>query len=267
MSPSPSAASKKSGTPAAPRSLLRILRILETLARTDNGATLAELSDTLQAPKSSLLLLLRPLVAHKYLQHAANRYELGPSAFQLSAEILSSAGISQIIRPYLEALAEVSNESIYLAVIDRDAKQITYIEGIDSKQAVRYSTPIGTVRPLYTSAAGKTLLAFQEPDWQRTYLRTARLKPLTSKPLPSKATLQRELETIRAEGLAVSVNEAVEGAAGIAAPLVKADGTATYALLIVAPSERLVKAMPQLLPVLAKTAASASETLRHMPGY
>ncbi len=266
MPPSPSAP-KKNGAPAEPRSLLRILRILETLARAKHGATLAELSETLHAPKSSLLLLLRPLVAHKYLQHSANRYELGPSAFQLSAEILSSAGISQIIRPYLEALAELSNESVYLAAIDREARQITYIEGIDSKQAVRYSTPIGTVRPLYTSSAGKVLLAFQEPGWQRAYLKTARLKPLTSKPLPDKATLLRELETIRAEGLAVSINEAVEGAAGIAAPLVKADGTATYALLIVAPSERLVKAMPQLLSELARTAASASETLRHMPGH
>ncbi|ADP19961.1 MULTISPECIES: IclR family transcriptional regulator [Achromobacter] len=249
-----------------PRSLLRILGIFEVLARTEGGVTLAELSGALEAPKSSLLLLLRPLVAHKYLMHGDGRYELGPSIFQLSAEVLASAGITRILRPYVEKLAAQCDESVFLAMIDKEAKTVTYIDSIDSRQAIRYSVPIGTKRPLHVSAAGKVLFAFQDADWCKKYLKTAKFKPLTSKPLPERAAFEAELNEIRASGIAVSIGEAVAGAAGIAAPVVKADGSATYAFMIAAPIDRLVESMPALRELLLEVAADASETLRHMPG-
>jgi DNA-binding IclR family transcriptional regulator len=245
---------------------LRILRIFEVLARSKGGVTLADLSSELAAPKSSLLLLLRPLVAHKYLAHADGRYELGPSIFQLSAEVLATAGITKILRPYMEELAARCDESVFLALVDRDARTVTYVDGIDSKQAIRYSVPIGTKRPLHVSAAGKVLLAFQDPVWRARFLKTGKLKPLTGKPLPDKSAFQVELDDIRASGIAVSIGEAVAGASGIAAPIVKADGTASYALMIAAPSDRFMQTMPALRQLLTEVASTASRTLRHMPG-
>ena len=50
-----------------PRSLTRLLGLFDVLSLTQNGMSLAELSATLAAPKSSLLNLLRPLVAEGYL--------------------------------------------------------------------------------------------------------------------------------------------------------------------------------------------------------
>ncbi|MFX8323984.1 helix-turn-helix domain-containing protein, partial [Acinetobacter baumannii] len=52
---------------SGPRSLMRILRLFETLGDATEGMSLADLSLTLQVPKSSLLTLLRPLVAEGYL--------------------------------------------------------------------------------------------------------------------------------------------------------------------------------------------------------
>jgi DNA-binding IclR family transcriptional regulator len=259
----------QSETPAPssePRSLLRILGIFEVLAHSKGGVTLADLSNRLTAPKSSLLLLLRPLVGHKYLTHVDGRYELGPSIFQLSAEVLASAGITKILRPYIEELAARCDESVFLALVDREARTVTYVDGIDSRQAIRYSVPIGTKRPLHVSAAGKVLLAFQDPAWRAKFLKTGKLKPLTSKPLPDRSAFQAELDDIRASGIAISIGEAVAGASGIAAPIVKADGTASYALMIAAPSDRFVQTLPALRQLLLEVAANASQTLRHMPG-
>lgn len=257
---------KSKSSPNEPRSLLRILGIFEAIARTREGVTLAELSAALDAPKSSLLLILRPLVAHKYLAHSSGRYELGPSIFQLSAEVLASAGTMQIMRPYMEELAERSNESVYLSVIDKEAKLVTYVDGIESRQPIRYSAPIGTTRPLYGSAAGKALLAFQEPSWCQNYLKNVKLKPLAAKFPITKSELQKELDEIRISRIALNLGSLVSGASGIAAPIVKADGTATHALLVVAPSERLKEAIPQLRTIIAEVAAGASQTLAHMPG-
>ncbi|AWQ07664.1 transcriptional regulator, IclR family, C-terminal domain protein [Bordetella bronchiseptica E014] len=249
-----------------PRSLLRILGIFEVLAHRAGGVTLAELSAALEAPKSSLLLLLRPLVAHKYLVHASGRYELGASIFKLSAEVLASAGITRILRPYIEQLAARCEESVFLALIDKEAKTVTYVDGIDSRQAIRYSVPIGTQRPLHVSAAGKVLFAFQDLAWQKKYLKTVKLKPMTSKPLPDRAAFEVQLQEIREAGVAVSIGEAVAGASGIAAPVVKADGTASYAFMIAAPSDRFVQSLPALRNLLLEVAGEASATLRHMPG-
>lgn len=188
------------------------------------------------------------------------------SIFKLSAEVLASAGITRILRPYIEQLAARCEESVFLALIDKEAKTVTYVDGIDSRQAIRYSVPIGTQRPLHVSAAGKVLFAFQDLAWQKKYLKTVKLKPMTSKPLPDRAAFEVQLQEIREAGVAVSIGEAVAGASGIAAPVVKADGTASYAFMIAAPSDRFVQSLPALRSLLLEVAGEASATLRHMPG-
>ena len=82
------------GTPereiAGPRALTRILRLFDTLAKSSDGLSLAELNTVLESPKSSLLNLLRPLVADGYLMHSHGMYRLGPTAFRLAANIMSA---------------------------------------------------------------------------------------------------------------------------------------------------------------------------------
>jgi len=50
-----------------PRSLMRLLGLFDALAKSKEGLTLADLNTELSSPKSSLLNLLRPLVASGYL--------------------------------------------------------------------------------------------------------------------------------------------------------------------------------------------------------
>lgn len=244
---------------------MRILGIFETLARSRNGMTLAELSAALAAPKSSLLLLLRPLVAHSYLVNVSGQYGLGSSIFQLSSEVLAAREFTKVIRPYLEELAERSDESVYLAVLDQNARVATYIEGIESRQAVRYAVPVGTSRPLYASAAGKAMLAFQAEDWADSYIKDTEFKSLTSKPVIKKPALRSELIAIRQDGVSVNVGDAVEGAAGIATPIVAEGNWATHALLIVAPSTRFEKALPTLRKLLLDVTHKVSKTLGTAP--
>src|SRR5690606_32171468 len=140
-------------------------QLFEVVARSDEGLSLSELSVALKAPKSSLLLLLKPLVSRGYLNHASARYMLGSAAFTMATTMLSARKFPKLIRTYMEELAERTGESIFLAALDRDAKTVTYIECVESSQAIRYAVPAGSVRPLYPSAAGRALLAFQDTEW------------------------------------------------------------------------------------------------------
>lgn len=241
-----------------PRSVMRLLRVFEAVAGQREGTTLTQLSSQVGSPKSSLLMLLRPLVAGGYLLHVDNRYRLGGAAYRLAAEILSTRDLNQLMRPYMEEIVAGSQESVFLATLDREAGLVTYAECIDSPQAVRYSAPVGSMRPLYCSAAGLVLLAFQDEAWRERYLRTTTLKSLTPRTVVDKAAIRRNLETIRKQGLAVSIGEAVPGAAGVAAPIVSPDGSVAAALLIGAPAERFQAQLPTLRRLVKEVAGRAS---------
>ncbi|RPI41534.1 MAG: IclR family transcriptional regulator [Betaproteobacteria bacterium] len=246
----------------APRSVMRLLRVFETIAAAREGNTLAQLSVRLAAPKSSLLMLLRPLVASGYLLHVDSRYRLGAAAYRLAADILSTRDLNQLMRPYMEDLVSRSRESVFLATLDRETRLVVYADRIDSPQAIRYSAPVGTMRPLYCSAAGLVLLAFQDDEWRERYLRTTQIKPLTPHTVIGKTAIRRNLERIRAEGLAVSIGEAVPGVGGVAAPIVNADGSVSAALLVAAPAERLQSELPGLRRLVKEVARRASSGLR-----
>lgn len=246
----------------SPRSLKRMLGLIGGIAKSDEGLTLTQLSIALDSPKSSLLLLLRPLVAMGYLTHAAARYSLGAAMFRLAFDILSLQSFPKLIRTHMEELAARTRESVFLATLDRNAKIVTYVERIESPQAVRYSAPVGTTRPLYSSAAGRVLLAFQDVVWRDKYLKTAKLKALAGSTVTDRAALKREIEAVRKAGVAVTEGETVEGAAGIAAPVVGAGGEVMHALLIGVPTTRFRKQLGALRAAIIEVAAKASGVLR-----
>jgi len=126
---------------SGPRSLTRLLGIFDVLAKATDGMSLAELNVTLDSPKSSLLNLLRPLVAEGYLMHDAGRYRLGPSIFRLSANVIAAWNFSKMLRPFLAELSKSTNETVYIGVLDIEHKEITYVDVIESEQSGFGSLP------------------------------------------------------------------------------------------------------------------------------
>jgi DNA-binding IclR family transcriptional regulator len=261
-----SQASEDAAFARSPRSLVRILSIFEALSQSPDGFTLTELSQALASPKSSLLALLRPLVASKYLSTQGGRYRLGSAIFKLSLNILAGRPYAGLVKSFLEELAERSGESVYLTALDRDSRIVTYVDVIESKRAVRYAVGAGAVRPLYVSAAGRALLAHQEPEWVERYLQSA--------PFQSPATggtieiddLRADLDRIRRAGFAVSLGQAVDGAAGVATPIFDSTNRPTYALLIASPLDRMIKSLSSLEALITDVGRRASDAMRHARG-
>jgi DNA-binding IclR family transcriptional regulator len=241
-----------------PRSLTRLLGLFDALAKSGNGLTLAELNSLLESPKSSLLNLLRPLVAEGYLNHDNGRYRLGPTVFRLAGNIMSVWNFSNVIRPYLEELAQRSHESVFVGVLDRAGKAITYVDSIDSPHALRYSVPIGGVRPLYCTAAGRILLAFADREFQEDYLQTTKLEAQTERTLTTRKGLRVELDKVVKTRISVSMGEMFPESAAIAAPIFGANGKIVAAMAIGGPSQRLQPKLDVLIPIIADVATRAS---------
>jgi IclR family transcriptional regulator, acetate operon repressor len=237
---------------------MRLVALFESLAKSEEGVSLAELSATIRAPKSSLLGILRSMVTAGYMEHGHGLYRLGPKSFRLAADILAIRRFPNLVRPILQDLAVKSGETVFLVVLDRLAQRVTYADIIDSANPVRYTVPTGTTRPLYVSAGGLMLLAYQEAGWIDTYIRSTRLEPLTPRTITDPKQLHERLALIRREGFSISLGETVPGAAGVAAPIFNGDGSVDAGVLIGSPMDRFDQQLPELKRLLREAITRVS---------
>ena len=240
------------------RSAMRLVALFESLAKSEEGVTLAQLSAEIGAPKSSVLGILRSMVALGYMEHGHDLYRLGPKSFRLASDILAVRRFPNLVRPIMQELAAKTSELVCLFVLDRQAQRMTYADIIDSPNPVRYTVPTGTTRPLYVSAGGQLLLAHQEPAWIDAYVAATRLDALTARTITDPQELRERLAAIRRDGFAISLGETVPGAAGVAAPIFNADGSVTAGLLIGAPLDRFEQQLPELKRLLREATARVS---------
>jgi len=242
---------------AGPRSLRRVLGMFHELSRAPQGMALGELSSVLETPKSSLLNLLRPLVAEGYLVNEQGRYRLGGAAFRLCAGVQSAWNFSKLIRPFMEELSARTGETVLLGVINRDAGVLTYVEVIDSAHPVRYQISAGTTRPLYASSAGRLLLAYSDEAWLNEYLATLVIKVRTATPI-TKKWLRDSLAQIRREGVAWAIDHYLAGLGSVVAPVLDADGRCLASLSIAGPSSRFRADLGKLTATVQEVASRAS---------
>ncbi len=259
---------RKTAEPVAsgPRSLPRMLGIFDAIARSPDGLSLAELASQLECPKSSLLMLLRPLVSAGYLTHSNNRYALGNESFVLASNIMSARKFAPLVRGVMIELQSRCPETIILAVMDRAAHTVMYTDVLESPQLIRYSVPPGTTRLLYASSAGQLLLAFQEEKWREQFLRNVRIKSLTRQTITNVDELRRRLASIRRDGFSVSISEAVDGATGVSAPIFGSDGTLLAALLIAGPTDRYAREGKSWSDLVKEFASRASRAVGYPGG-
>lgn len=245
-----------------PRSLTRLIGLLDALSHAPAGMSLAELNVALDSPKSSLLNLLRPLVSEGYVVHDGSTYRLGPAIFKLASGVLSAWNFPKLVRPFMDELSARTQETVLLAVISRVARVMTYVDIVDSPKPVRYQIPVGTTRPLYAAVAGRLLLAWADEPWRDAYLASVTLRARTAIPM-NRASLRRELNRIRSEGISWAIDAYSKGLSAIAAPVFDAHGKCVASLNIAGPSERFRSELEFLKAAVKEVAVKAS---RAVPG-
>jgi len=240
-----------------PRSLTRLLGLFDVLSLTQNGMSLAELSATLASPKSSLLNLLRPLVAEGYLIHADGSYRIGPSIIRLSASVMSAWNFPKMIRPFMEELVERTGETVLLGVLNREAKAVAFVELVNSPHPVRLQVPVGTVRPLYASPTGWLLLAYADKGFRDPYMASVQFK-LKMPAGIARASIMREMAKIRTEGVCSSIDTPIAGVGSVIAPVFDGNGECIASLTVAGPADRFRKDMDVLRATVKEVAARAS---------
>lgn len=248
------------------RAAHRVVDILELLAASRQGLALREVSAQLDAPKSSLLSLLRTLTARGLLEHAASgEYRLGPRALALGGGAAARRELSEVARPALSALMRRTGETVFLGVLASDGRSVVYVDKVESEQIIRYSAGVGDRRPLHATSTGKTILAFL-PDAQREEIvRSLPLARHTEHTVTSRAALRETLAGIRQAGVCISMDELVRGAAGVAAPIFDRHGGSVGACTVAGPTDRVQPRQDAFAEEVRRTARVISTLLGHRP--
>lgn len=246
-----------------PRSATRIPRLLCLLAEMPDGATLSELSEASATPKSSLLALLRALTQSGFLQLRGSRYAIGPESVKLASSIVSHRRFPDVAMPVVDALSDATGESALLAQLASDTPAAVYVYVAHSKNALRFIADVGSREQLYASSVGRVLLAFQPKEWREDYLRRAVLEPITDRTVRTKGDLRRIVDAVRRERVATSLEETIEGVAGIASPIFDKAGNVLAGLVIGAPVTRV----QARVPLIERMVKDAAEEISRLMGY
>ena len=244
-----------------PRSVDRVMDLLELFARDRQPKTLSQLSTLLGAPKASLFSLIGTLIKRETLvRDEAGRYQLGPGTLRIAMSIVATRSFTELTHPFLQKLARETGETALIGCLDQDSLKAVYIDKAESESTVRYTVPIGLTRELHCSSVGKLILAYR-PDVTERLLKAPRLTRHTDNTIIDKKLLVSQLRTIRKAGISRTIDEATFGATGMAAPILNAAGDFVAGIVVAGPTQRVRPSMAKVEPALRKAAAALSAEL------
>ena len=251
---------------SAPQSVARLIHILEALCASAVPVGLAQLSRAIRAPKSSVAALMRGLTEAQVVVTTEAGYRLGPGAFGLGSALMEARRrlqSSDLVRAGMRRLAERSGETVLLAVRDARSGMMTYVDTIESRNAVRFAVTVGDRRPLYCTAGGRALLAAESDKELRRYFEHIKPRRLTLHTEINKRRLMEVIAAVRACGVAQTVDQAADGVTGTAAVIRDAGGVVIGALVVAAPSARLMDGGVELTGLVREAARGISRSLGH----
>ena len=183
------------GRRATSQTLDRGLEVVNTVAVTPEGATVAQIAEALETHRTIVVRLLNTLSDRGYVTRSASgHYILGPAPIELAR--LVKPMLRHVAQPALQELADEMQATAHLTTAEgEDAVALLVLEPRTAGYHISYRT--GSRRPLAKGASGFAILASRQPG------------PVE---IP-------EVAQARRRGWAVSSGQIESGTWGVAAPL------------------------------------------------
>ncbi len=212
----------------------RALAVLDAVADLEDAGTNA-VARHAGVNASTASRLLATLVEGGLVRHveATGRYRLGARLVQLGNASLAGLDLRELARPQLVSLAAETGETSTLSVPgDPDAVTVDFVQSPASVQSV---ARLGRPSVAHATATGKVALAFGA-----VALPPGPLQRYTSATVVERATLERELATVRREGVARALGEREADLHAVAAPVTDAQGDLVAVIGVQGPATRFV---------------------------
>ena len=239
---------------------LRLLLVVEEIAKTGTPLKPMQLSAALGLPKPTIHRLLQTAEAEGFLQRDLDGRSYGPGLRlrQIAVHTMSSERLRTGRLAILKAVAEEIGETCNLATPDREG--MTYLDRVETKWPLRIQLPIGTQVPFHCTASGKMYLSTLRDSTLEAVLNSRSLEGLTEKTIITSDALRAELAETRKRGYSQDDEEFMLGMTAVAVPVIDSTGRLMATLSVHAPGQRhSIANLIQFLPNLKDAAGKLSD--------
>jgi len=225
------------------KTIQRVLDILEILEEYPEGLTLAEITQKIHLPKSTVHRILGVFLERQYVResHSDGKYLLGYQILSLSKSCVNGIDLLREARPYLEALNKEFNETVILGGFDNKKFSVIYLDKIDTSHSLRMVSHIGERVPIHCTALGKAILSKFTIDELQEKLKNYELKAFTENTITDPNELIHNLKEIDKVGYSIDEGEYKQFISCIAAPVCGFQGKPIGAIGISMPTTRFSK--------------------------
>lgn len=201
------------------RATQRVIQVLDYVrARYENGATLSEIAQAFDIPKSSLSPIIHTLSDEHFLTYDPNsqRYRIGFAAYEIGQGYVRSSSLLLDVRAEMEKIVQETGETCYFGQLR--GGEVVYLLAVESPQPVRMVATVGNSLPAYSTAIGKALLAgVSTAKLKKLY--PDGLKSVTPNTITDMSMLSDQLKSISSTGVAYEEEESTIGVRCVAVPL------------------------------------------------
>jgi DNA-binding IclR family transcriptional regulator len=233
--------------------LIKGLKVLEQLIRSDTPVGVSVLAAQLGLQKSNVHRTLATLMHMRYVtKDDAGAYRPTLRIWEQGARVISREPLRRAALAFMQGLHQETAETINLVVLEGD--HCLFLHQIATQQPLRVTSTVGQRVPAIYIAAGKVLLAYH-PDTEKKVRAIAARQGRWNAPKQVKVpALLEELAVARKTGCAYSSGGWRDGVNSVAGIILGANGHAVGAIAVSGPQERLTK---DRMKVLAKSVLSA----------
>ena len=242
-------------------SLARGLEVLRTFNRTGRKMTLSQVASETGNTRAGARRILLTLIHEGYAVSDGKLFDLTPQVLELGHSVLSSKGVWEIAKPFIDNLSTETQESVSAAILDKF--DVVYVSGAQYHRVISVGISVGARFPAHCTANGRVLLAAQPDEQWSDMLSRIKLTKMTNKTVVDKKEFGKILERVRDQGWSFVNQELEIGLMSIAAPVKTSSGTLVGAINIGVPTLRISpeKMVSNVLPKLLKTTTDISKAL------
>ncbi len=246
----------------AVNSVLRTLDVIDALAAAGRPVTLKALAEQLDRPVGSIHRLLRTLELRGHVINVGGRYRLSLKMWMIGESVIASIDVVEEARPVSKRLCDELQETVNLAV--RSGTSAIYVTKLEAPRSLTLVTRLGLEVPVYCTALGKALIAFEPDATREEIVRQIEFRPHLQNTVTDPNALRADLERTRERGYAIDDEEFDPRIVCIGAPVFDHVGGVAAAISTSAPRDRYT---PQLWPTIGRSVMRAAEEISLLLGY
>lgn len=242
------------------QSVINATNILKLFTIENPYLTITDIAQQSGMTKGAVSKIMATLASQGFvIKERQKGFSLGYTVVNLAGIALTKNKIRESISPILNQITVDLKEDSHLAVLDDF--DIIYLQKIYSARHSQAKTMLGGRNPIHCTSSGKILLAYQSDQFQKKFIENG-LQAFTEHTIVNPLYLEKELQNIRKNGYAISMEEYTIGISSLAVPIRDYTKKVIASLSVVGSSKILTKQkMTASIGYLQKAGREASEQL------